>query len=60
MPQISQDILELDIYDVYLLVNVCSKNGTRGNCLGSAGSVGVDDFHLTIEMPTTMQQKGGN
>lgn len=43
MPQTSQDSLELDMYDVYLLINLCSKNGMRESCLGSAGSERVHD-----------------
>lgn len=60
MPQTSQDILELDMYDVYLLINLCSKNGMRGNCLGSAGSEGVHDIRFSSDKrnATTMQQKG--
>ena len=50
MPQTSQDILELDTYDVYLLIiNVGSKNGMRGNCPGSAGSEGVDDIRSSSD-----------
>lgn len=41
--------LELDMYDVYLLINLCSKNGMRGNCLGSAGSEGVDNIRFVSD-----------
>lgn len=41
----SQDILKLDMDDVYLLINLCSKNnGMTGNCQGSAGSGQVGDI----------------
>lgn len=49
MPQTSQDILELDMYDVYLLINVCSKNGMRRNSVGSAGSEGVHDIIFSVD-----------
>lgn len=31
MPQISQDLLKLDTYDVYFLINLCSENSAWGD-----------------------------
>lgn len=54
MPQTSQDILKIDAYDVYLLINSCSKNDMSGNCKGSAGRRQRDDIRFCC---TTGQQK---
>lgn len=56
MPQTSQDILKLDSYDVYLLINPCSKNGMSGNCKSSAGRRQADDIRFCCTMG---QQKWG-
>lgn len=54
MPQTSQDILKLDAYDVYLLINSRSKNDMSGNCKGLAGRRQADDIRFCC---TTGQQK---
>lgn len=54
MPQTSQDILKLDAYDVYLLINSRSKNDMSGSCEGSAGRRQADDIRFCC---TTGQQK---
>lgn len=56
MPQTSQDILKLDSYVVYLLINSCSKNDMSGNCKGSAGRRQADDIRFCC---TTGRQKWG-
>lgn len=56
MPQTSQDILKLDSHDVYLLINLCSKNDMSGNCKASAGRRQADDIRFYC---TTGRQKWG-
>ena len=61
--QTSQDVLDLDVHDVYLLISLCSKNGVRRNCVGFSRkrrSWQHRIFCLTIEMHTNMWGKGGN
>lgn len=47
--------------DVYLLTNLCSKNGMTGNCQGSAGSGQVDDITFSPDNRNSITlQKGGS